>query len=139
MSDGQDKLNLSDTEWRKRLDPARYEVLRKKGTEMAFSGELNANKENGRYLCAGCGQELFLSESKFESGCGWPSFSEPMGDGIVNEHSDKSHNMVRTEVVCSRCGGHLGHVFPDGPEPTGLRYCVNSASLEFEKSDAGKQ
>lgn len=133
MSADQDKINLSDAEWRKRLSPKRFEVLREKGTEMAFSGELNYNKESGRYLCAGCGQELFSSESKYESGSGWPSFWEPAGEEAIEEHDDNGHHMVRTEVVCSRCGGHLGHVFPDGPEPTGLRYCINSTSLEFKK------
>ena len=135
MSEEKKRFELSDAEWRKKLGPERYEVLRKKGTEMAFSGELYINNEAGKYLCAGCGQELFPSTSKYESGCGWPSFWKAAGEGVIEEHTDTSYNMVRTEVVCSRCGGHLGHLFPDGPEPTGLRYCINSRSLEFEKSD----
>ena len=135
MSNDDDKIKLSDTEWRKRLDPERYEVLRERGTEPAFSGKLYKNKERGSYLCAGCGQQLFSSETKYDSGTGWPSFWEPIDGGSVEENEDLSYNMCRTEVLCSRCGGHLGHVFPDGPKPTGLRYCLNSASLEFEKSD----
>lgn len=127
--------NISDAEWLKRLGTERFEILRKKGTEMAFTGKLYRNKETGRYLCAGCGQEIFSSDSKYESGSGWPSFWEPTVEGAVVEHQDTSHNMIRTEVTCSRCGGHLGHVFPDGPEPTGLRYCINSASLEFERGE----
>ena len=135
MSSNDDKFKLSDAEWRKRLDPERYEVLREKGTEPAFSGKLYNSKERGSYLCAGCGQELFSSEAKYDSGTGWPSFWEPVDSKLIEEHEDLSYNMRRTEVVCSRCGGHLGHVFPDGPKPTGLRYCLNSASLEFEKRD----
>ena len=133
MSDDIDKLILTDTEWFDRLGPERFEVLRKKGTEPPFSGKLNFNKEKGRYVCAGCGQQLFSSNTKFDSGSGWPSFWEPVDDRVIEEHHDTSYNMLRTEIVCSRCGGHLGHVFTDGPEPTGLRYCINSASLEFEK------
>jgi peptide-methionine (R)-S-oxide reductase len=134
MNNKNDKIELNDAEWRKRLDPERYRVLRGKGTEIAFSGKLNYNKESGVYLCGGCGEELFSSSSKYESGSGWPSFWKPVGDDVIEEHTDSSHGMVRTEVVCGRCGGHLGHVFPDGPEPTGLRYCINSASLDFEKT-----
>ena len=133
MSDDKDKMILTDTEWFERLGPERFEVLRKKGTEPPFSGKLNFNKAKGRYVCAGCGQELFSSDTKFDSGSGWPSFWEPVDDRVIVEHDDSSYNMQRTEIVCSRCGGHLGHVFTDGPEPTGLRYCINSASLEFEK------
>ncbi|MBN1687204.1 MAG: peptide-methionine (R)-S-oxide reductase MsrB [Spirochaetales bacterium] len=132
---GGDKIILTDVEWLERLGPERYEILRKKGTERAFTGNLNFNKEKGRYLCAGCGQELFTSKTKFDSGSGWPSFFKPVNDRVIDEHGDTSYGMVRTEVVCSRCGGHLGHVFSDGPEPTGLRYCINSVSLEFEKGD----
>ena len=133
MDDNNDMKNMSEAEWLERLGPKRFEVLRKKGTEMAFTGKLYTNKESGRYLCAGCGQQLFSSDSKYESGSGWPSFWEPAGGEAIEEHEDSSHGMIRTEVVCSRCGGHLGHLFPDGPEPTGLRYCINSASLKFEK------
>lgn len=121
----------SDEEWRRALDPERYRILREKGTERAFTGEHWNTKDPGTYLCAGCGQELFGSDTKYESGSGWPSFWSPQADEAVATETDLSHGMQRTEVMCSRCGGHLGHVFPDGPAPTGLRYCINSASLEF--------
>jgi peptide-methionine (R)-S-oxide reductase len=127
------KVEKSEAEWRATLEPARYHVLREKGTERAFSGELWDHHEDGRYTCAGCGEVLFASEAKFDSGCGWPSFTAPAEGEVVDEEEDRSHGMVRTEVMCARCGGHLGHVFPDGPAPTGLRYCINSASLRFEK------
>ncbi len=127
-----DKLDLSEAQWRERLTPERYRILRKAGTERAFTGEYNDMKAPGVYRCAGCGQPLFSSAAKFESGSGWPSFTAPVDEDMVEEHADMTHGMRRVEVCCARCEGHLGHVFPDGPEPTGLRYCVNSASLDFE-------
>ena len=123
----------SDKEWKKELSPQQYYILREKGTEPPFSGELYTNKEDGSYLCAACGNELFKSDKKYESGSGWPSFYQPVSQDAINEESDNSHGMVRTEITCSNCGGHLGHVFPDGPKPTGLRYCINSISLDFKK------
>jgi peptide-methionine (R)-S-oxide reductase len=124
-----DKLVLSDEEWRKRLSPEEYEVLRKHGTERAWSGCFVATHEPGTYVCAGCGNPLFKSGSKFESGTGWPSFSEPVAPDAVTDYTDNSHGMTRTEVRCGRCDGHLGHVFQDGPPPTALRYCMNSVSM----------
>ena len=126
-----EKLNLSDAEWRERLTPEQYQILRQHGTERAFTGKYEGNKAPGTYLCAGCGAPLFASETKYNSGSGWPSYTAPVEPGAVDEHSDGSHGMVRTEVRCAACDGHLGHVFPDGPGPTGLRYCINSASLDF--------
>jgi peptide-methionine (R)-S-oxide reductase len=127
------EVEKSDEQWKQELSDEEYRVLRKKGTEPAFSGELLHNKERGVYVCAGCGQELFSSEEKFDSGSGWPSFWDAIDKKRIEFKRDLSHFMVRTEIVCSRCGGHLGHVFDDGPRPTGKRYCVNSAALHFKK------
>lgn len=126
-----DKLSFSEAEWRERLTPEQYHVLREHGTERAFTGKYEANKTAGEYVCAGCGAPLFSSETKYNSGSGWPSYYAPMAGEAVAEHRDGSHGMTRTEVRCARCDGHLGHVFEDGPQPTGLRYCINSASMEF--------
>ena len=133
-----DKLDLSDTEWRQRLSAEQYYILREAGTERAFTGIYEKNKASGEYHCAGCGQLLFRSDSKYDSGSGWPSFYQPVADDVVEERRDASHGMVRTEVRCARCEGHLGHVFPDGPEPTGLRYCLNSGALSFTPDEAGE-
>ena len=127
------KVQKTEAEWRAELNPEQYHVLREKGTEAPFSGEYDHVFEAGSYRCAGCGAELFSSEAKYDSGCGWPAFSTPASDEAIDEESDKTLGMVRTEVMCSNCGGHLGHVFPDGPRPTGSRYCINSAALNLEE------
>jgi peptide-methionine (R)-S-oxide reductase len=132
-----EKVVKSEAEWQAELSPDQFEILRNKGTERAFTGALLDNKETGMYVCAGCGAPLFSSDTKFESGSGWPSFWEPADSDNVVEHEDTSYGMRRIEVTCARCGGHLGHVFPDGPNPTGMRYCINSCSLGFEGADEG--
>ncbi len=125
------KIQKSDAEWRAELTPAQYHVLREKGTERAFTGEYDHAKQPGEYRCAGCGKILFRSDEKFDSGSGWPSFYAPADQESVETETDRSYGMMRTEVKCSDCGGHLGHVFDDGPRPTGLRYCINSAALKL--------
>ena len=127
------KIEKTEEQWRRELTPEQYRVLREKGTEPPFTGEYDHVFDDGTYRCAGCGEPLFTSETKYDSGCGWPAFSAPADVAAIDEEVDTTHGMVRTEVLCANCGGHLGHVFPDGPHPTGVRYCINSAALRHEK------
>ena len=129
------KVSKTEEEWRRELSPEQYEILRNKGTERPWSHEYNNEKRSGTYRCAGCGAELFPSDTKFESGTGWPSFYAPAGEETVDTESDASHGMARTEVLCASCGGHLGHVFEDGPNPTGLRYCINGCAIELDPKE----
>lgn len=130
-----EKINKSENEWKQQLTPEQFRILREKGTERAFTGKYYKHDESGMYVCAGCGNPLFSSDTKFESGSGWPSYREPVNEDAVEYHKDKSLGMIRIEVTCAKCGGHLGHVFDDGPNLTGKRFCINSASLGFEKED----
>jgi peptide-methionine (R)-S-oxide reductase len=132
----QTKIERTEAEWRSMLTPAQYQVLRRSGTEPAWSGEFLHVDSDGVFHCAGCGNPLFKTDDKFESGSGWPSFDRALADGAIDEHEDRSHGMVRTEINCATCGGHLGHIFPDGPTDTGMRYCVNSLALAFEPAVA---
>jgi len=131
-----DKTILTDAEWRAKLSPEQYHILREAGTERAYTGQYDKFYEEGEYYCAGCGQKLFDSDAKYNSGCGWPAFTAPSEGESISEYRDTSHGMIRTEVRCANCEGHLGHVFPDGPpQAGGLRYCINSAALDFAKAD----
>ena len=134
-----EKIQKTAQEWQAELTPEAYRVLREHGTERAFTGAYHDTKDSGVYRCAGCGAELFVSDTKYESGTGWPSFYEPASEHAVATEEDASHGMTRTEVLCAACGGHLGHVFPDGPGPTGLRYCINSAALELEREEGANE
>ena len=129
-----DKIELSDQEWRKKLTPGQYKILRRKGTERPFTNEMKGLGE-GSFVCAGCGNPLFVSETKFDSGCGWPSFYQAMDSDCIDTAEDNSHFMKRIEVLCAKCDGHLGHVFPDGPKPTGLRYCINGLAIDFVEQE----
>jgi peptide-methionine (R)-S-oxide reductase len=129
-------IQKTEEEWKKQLTPEQYQVLRLKGTERAFTGKFESQWDSGTYVCAACGNELFNSNAKFDAGCGWPSFYEALDKSKVIESRDVSHGMVRIEIMCAKCGGHLGHVFDDGPKPTGMRYCINSVSLDFKKKDS---
>ena len=133
-NDESKKVKRSDSEWRRMLSSAEYHILREKGTERAFTGEYDGHFENGMYLCAGCGNKIFDSETKYRSGCGWPAFYEALPES-VEEHEDNSFGMRRIEITCSKCDGHLGHVFNDGPQPTGLRFCINSVSMDFKPEE----
>lgn len=130
-SDSENMINKTDEQWKEELSEDQYYILREKGTERPFTGKFNLHKEKGKYSCAGCGAELFTSDMKFDSYCGWPSFDREIEGGKIKTTKDTSHGMIRTEITCARCGGHLGHLFDDGPTETGMRYCVNSLSLEF--------